>query len=83
MTDEAILEAVTELLREVFDDPVLEVTTQTSAKDVRGWDSMKQVMILLAVEEKFNIQLSTREMDRLRDVGDLVSAIAKHTQPAG
>ncbi len=83
MSDEAILETVTELLREVFDDPVLHVTKQTSAKDVPGWDSMKQVMILLAVEEKFDIQLSTREMDRLRDVGDLVAAIASHTQSAG
>ena len=83
MSDEAILETVTELLREVFDDPVLHVTKQTSAKDVPGWDSMKQVMILLAVEEKFDIQLSTREMDRLRDVGDLVAAIASHTESAG
>jgi acyl carrier protein len=37
---------------------------------------MKQVMILLAVEEKFSIELTTREMDRLRNVGDLVTAIA-------
>jgi acyl carrier protein len=69
---------VTELLREVFDNPALAVSAETSAKDVPGWDSMKQVMILLAVEEKFDIQLTTREMDRLKNVGDLVTAIAGH-----
>ena len=83
MKDETILADVTELLREVFDDPELAVTPQTSAKDVQGWDSMKQVMILLAVEEKFEIELSTREMDRLRNVGDLVAAIASHARAAG
>ncbi len=80
MTDETILADVTELLREVFDDPDLAVTPETSAKDVPGWDSMKQVMILLAVEEKFEIELSTREMDRLRNVGDLVAAIGSHAK---
>ena len=83
MTNETILADVTELLREVFDDPDLAVTPETSAKDVQGWDSMKQVMILLAVEEKFEIELSTREMDRLRNVGDLVAAIAGHAKATG
>jgi acyl carrier protein len=58
----------------------LQVTGETTAKDVPGWDSMKQVMILMAVEEKFEIQLSTREMDRLKNVGDLVAAIASHVK---
>ncbi len=78
MTEDQIMADVTELLREVFDNPALAVSAETSAKDVPGWDSMKQVMILLAVEEKFDIQLTTREMDRLKNVGDLVTAIAGH-----
>jgi acyl carrier protein len=41
---------------------------------------MKQVMILLAVEEKFHVELTTREMDRLQNVGDLVMAIAGHVK---
>jgi acyl carrier protein len=80
MADE-ILSDVTELLRDIFDDPSLQVTGETTAKDVPGWDSMKQVMILMAVEEKFEIQLSTREMDRLKNVGDLVAAIASLPTP--
>jgi acyl carrier protein len=76
MNDEQILAELTEMLRDIFDDPSLSITPETSAKDVPGWDSMKQVMILLAVEEKFSIELTTREMDRLRNVGDLVTAIA-------
>jgi len=80
VTEDQIMADVTELLREVFDNPALAVSSETSAKDVPGWDSMKQVMILLAVEEKFDIQLSTREMDRLKNVGDLVTAIAGHTK---
>jgi acyl carrier protein len=80
MTDEQILADITALLRDVFDDPSLPVSPNTSAKDVPGWDSMKQVMILLAVEEKFKIEFTTREMDGLRNVGDLVAAVAGHVK---
>jgi len=78
MTDDQILTEITALLRDVFDDPALTVSPATTAKDVPGWDSMKQVMILLAVEEKFEIEFTTREMDGLRNVGDLVAAVAGH-----
>lgn len=80
MTDEQILNDITALLRDVFDDPELTVSPATTAKDVPGWDSMKQVMILLAVEEKFEIELTTREMDGLKNVGDLVAAVAGHVK---
>jgi acyl carrier protein len=80
MTDEQILTDITTLLRDVFDDPELSPSPATTAKDVPVWDSMKQVMILLAVEEKFGIELTTREMDGLRNVGDLVAAVARHVK---
>lgn len=81
MNTEQILEDITILLRDVFDDPELAVTAQTSAKTVPGWDSMKQVMLLISVEDKFGIRLSSRETDRLKDVGDLVNAVAAHLPP--
>jgi acyl carrier protein len=33
----------------------------------------------MAVQEKFGIRLKPREIDRLRNVGDLAAAIAHHT----
>jgi acyl carrier protein len=54
------------------------VFRETAAKDVEGWDSMKQVMILLAVEETFEIELTTPELDDLQNVGDLVVVVANH-----
>ncbi|MEE3627818.1 acyl carrier protein [Nitrospirillum sp. BR 11752] len=55
------------------DDIILSPTL--SAKDVDGWDSYKQVEIILCIEEKFGITLSSREIDGLQCVGDLVRVI--------
>jgi acyl carrier protein len=78
MDHAAIMAKITELLRDIFDEPELPVFRETAAKDVEGWDSMKQVMILLAVEETFEIELTTPELDDLQNVGDLVVVVANH-----
>jgi acyl carrier protein len=77
MTD-AIMSKMTEILRDIFEDPDLAVTAETNAKSVPGWDSMAQVKVLMAVEEEFDMRFSSREMDKLRNVGDLVAAVARH-----
>lgn len=70
-----VLNELTDLLRDIFVDPDLVVTPATKAADVRGWDSMKQIEINIAVEERYGIRLTAREVDSLRSVGDLVDAI--------
>jgi acyl carrier protein len=44
---------------------------------------MKHVLIVMVVQEKFGIHLKAREIDRLKNVGDLVAAIARHTGQQG
>jgi acyl carrier protein len=76
-TDQApIYEALTEIFNDVFmrDDMIL--TPALSAKDVPGWDSFKQIEIIISVEERFGIKLNTREIDSLKNVGDLANVIA-------
>jgi acyl carrier protein len=77
LTEHGVYERLTELFRDVFfrDDIVLK--PELTAADVTGWDSMKQVEIILCVEERFDVKLTTKEVDSLRKVGDLTSLIMK------
>jgi acyl carrier protein len=67
---------LTEIFREAFMRDDLELSPGTSSADVEGWDSFKQIEIIVAAEERFCIKLSSRELDSLQNVGDLVHAIA-------
>jgi len=73
--DAEIYGALTEIFHDVFMRDDLVLTPELSAKDVKGWDSFKQIEIIMATEEKFGIQLNTREIDSLQQVGDLVRVI--------
>jgi acyl carrier protein len=79
MSEAEIYAALGEIFQDVFLTDDIQLRPDLSAKDVAGWDSFKQIDIILAVEEKYRIKLNTRELDSLHNVGDLVRVIAAKT----
>jgi len=75
MTEPEIYAALTEIFHDVFMRDDLVLTPTLTAKDVPGWDSFKQIEIVIATEEKFGMKFHTRELDRLQNVGDLVAVV--------
>ncbi len=78
MTDQVRLyEQLTEIFNDVFLREDMKLTPELSARDVEGWDSFKQIEIMVSVEERFGIKLNTREIDGLRNVGDLADVVTR------
>jgi acyl carrier protein len=74
-TEPEIYAALTEIFSDIFMRDDLVLTPELSAKQVDGWDSFKQIEIVMASEERFGIKFSTKDLDGLRSVGDLVRLI--------
>jgi acyl carrier protein len=70
-----VLNALTHIFRENFDDDALVLAPATTARDIRGWDSAKMVMLILAVEDRFDIRLHSREIDSLRNIQNWIDVI--------
>jgi acyl carrier protein len=77
MTRSDIHARLTAIFRDVFDDDGIEIADSTSAKDIRGWDSVKMVKLVLAAEERFGVRMRSREIDALKNVGDWIELIGK------
>ena len=75
MQTQEIYEKLTELFRELFADDSIVLTPQTTANDIDGWDSFNHISVIVAVETRFGIKMSTAEIERLANVGALVAAI--------
>ena len=75
LSDSDIYAALTEIFNEVFLRSDMKLTPELTAQDVPGWDSFKQVEILIATEERFGVRLQTREIDKLKNVGDFVTVL--------
>jgi acyl carrier protein len=75
MNDDEIARRLTDIFREVFNQPGLEITRATTADDVRGWDSLKHVELMVTIEAGFGVRFKVVEIGRLRNVGDLIDKI--------
>lgn len=69
------IEQLGDIVRDVFDDDAVEITEETTAKDVDGWDSLNHIRFMVTVEQRFNVRFTSREVESLRNLGDLLRAI--------
>ena len=75
MSRAEILNTITGIMRDVFDEDDLEVSEETSAEDVEEWDSLSHVRLIVAVERKFGFKFKNSEIESLKNVGDLVNMV--------
>lgn len=72
-----LLEQLTPIFREVFDDDSIVVNRQTTADDIDAWDSLSHMNLVMAVENRFKIRFALGELPALRNVGDLVDMVER------
>jgi acyl carrier protein len=77
MNTEQIYLEIREIIADVLDQPDIQITADTAADDVEGWDSFNHINIVVAVEAHFGIKFHTAEIEEVRNVGELVELIAK------
>lgn len=73
--DDTLLTQLTNVFREVFADDSLCVSRRTTASDIKGWDSLKHITLMLSVQRAFRVRLSAAETSQLRDVGALMDLV--------
>jgi acyl carrier protein len=64
-------EVLNEVFRQVFANPKLDIRSDMTPNDIDGWDSMAHVNLIAAVELRFKIKFDSKELRRIRTVGDL------------
>ena len=67
------------IFRDYFEDDAISLADTTTASDVKGWDSLAHVVLIVEIEKTFNIELGVKQSSRLSNVGELVTAIMRKT----
>ncbi|WP_462380230.1 acyl carrier protein [Pseudomonas sp. Marseille-QA0892] len=80
MTEAQVLEALTPVFHDVFDDESIVLTPETTADQIEGWDSQTHVLLIVAAEQRFGIKFRTSELESLKNVGHFANLI-REKQP--
>ena len=76
MNHQEIRAALIEIFHDLFGDDSIVLTPETTADDIDGWDSIKHISLIVAIEDRFGIKIGTAEIESLRNVGDLERIVA-------
>ena len=72
---EELRDRVQEVFREVFEDPALVLNDSMTAEDVVGWDSLKHINLIIAIEKQLGVKFATAEISRLKEDGSNVGTM--------
>jgi acyl carrier protein len=66
------------ILSDVYAFPQDTIADSLPLRQIPRWDSLAHMMLIVKLEETYNIQFSGDEIADMRSVGDLRSTLHKH-----
>jgi len=75
MTDQDILNRLTQILRDLLSDDSIVLTMETRRDEVANWDSFAYISFIVAVETEFGIKFGVAEVESFQNVGAIVQRI--------
>jgi acyl carrier protein len=70
-----VLDKLTAIFRKVLNNASLTLTNELTANDVENWDSLTHMLIISDIESVFSIKLKLKELNKMRNVGDMIETI--------
>ena len=70
-----LIDRITPVFREVFDDDGLVITPEMTADDIDEWDSLSHIRLIVSHEIEFGVKFKTTELRDLRNVGDFIDLL--------
>ena len=71
-------EDLQQLFRDVFGDDRIELTEETTARDIPQWDSLGHVNLMFAIEERFGVRFRGNQLAEFANVGELKRFLEEH-----
>lgn len=70
------------VIEDIFHVPLEEQRDTLSQKDIPDWDSMNFFLLISALEERFKVTFSGKEVASVRTIGDLKKLLSSKGVPA-
>ena len=75
--------ALEDVFARVMEEPADTFTDDSSPDTVLGWTSLRNVTLLVEIENEFGVRFSNAEMATMRSLGDVRAALATRGLPVG
>jgi acyl carrier protein len=70
-------EQVRKIASDVFGIPADKITAESSPETIENWDSMQHLNLVLAIEERFGVQLEPEDIEQMKTIASVASVVEK------
>lgn len=77
MSDDVIKEKVFRIISSIMNVNQSVLSEKTTAKDVEGWDSLKHMRLIMALEREFKIKFKPAQIIGMENVGAIINDLAE------
>lgn len=71
-----LINKLTSVFRKIFNNESLVLSDGLTANDIDQWDSLSHMILITEIEKVFSIKFRLKELNKMRNVGDMVEIIA-------
>ena len=70
-----MIDRIRHLAAELFNLPAEHISSSSSSVDIKAWDSLQHLNLILAIEQEFQIQLEPEEGERMKTICDVAKQV--------
>jgi len=70
-------EQVRSVASDIFGLPPDKITAESSPETIENWDSLQHLNLVLAIEEKFGVQLEPEDIEQMKNIGAVAALVEK------
>lgn len=75
-----VINRLTGIFQDVFDDDSIEISENTTSADIEDWDSIEHITLINSVEKEFKIRFKMKEVSGMKNVGEMISIIIERSK---
>ena len=64
-----------DVFRDIFEDDDIVIHDEMTAEDIEEWDSLMHINLIIAIEKRFNVRFTTKDVMDLQNVGQFLSML--------
>ena len=62
---------------ELFDVPPAQLSAESSPETIEGWDSVRQLDLVLELEQRFKIRIEPEDLEQMQTLGQVAELVRK------
>ena len=76
-----LVDQVRQIAADVFNEPLSDVTLESTPSTLGNWDSLTHLNLTLALEQTFGCQIAEDESESMKSIADVVRVIEAKLAP--